>query len=261
MAVGLSPILVVGIVVVILVAGAVNGLAGFGFALVGTMALATAIDPATAVVFMIAPILAVNLSLLRDLSPSDLRTCGRRFTPLIVAALVGTVAGLVVLDSLPQGPLKVGLGVVSLGFVATTQKMVRVPGLDRAREGCFVESNPAMVGVGAVSGLLFGGTNVGVQLIAYLRSCDLSHSVFVGVVAMVFLGLNGVRIGAAGLLGLYPNATVVAASAAAALPAITGVAVGKRLRATVDETHRRTVVLAMLTVIGVRLVLGGLGVA
>ena len=59
MSLELAPELLAGITAVVLVAGAVNGLAGFGFALVGTMALATAIDPATAVVFMIAPILDV----------------------------------------------------------------------------------------------------------------------------------------------------------------------------------------------------------
>jgi len=239
----------------------VNGLAGFGFALVGTMALATAIDPATAVVFMIVPILGVNLSLVRDLSPGELRSCGRRFAPLLLAALVGTVVGLVVLDRVPQRPLKIGLGLVSLAFVASAQETVPVPGLDRAKAGCFVETTPAMVGVGAVSGLLFGGTNVGVQLIAYLRSCDLSHGVFVGVVAMVFLGLNGVRVGAAGLLGLYPSAGFAAASAVAAAPAVAGVAVGKRLRTVVSESRRRTVVLSLLTVIGVRLILGGFGIA
>jgi len=258
---GLAPELIAGIAVVVVVAGAVNGLAGFGFALVGTMALATVIDPATAVVFMIAPILGVNLSLVRDLSVDELRTCGRRFAPLVLAALAGTVAGLVVLDRVPQGPLKVGLGVVSLAFVLSAQETIPVPGLDRAKEGCFVETAPAMVGVGAVSGLLFGGTNVGVQLIAYLRSCDLSHGVFVGVVAMVFLGLNGVRIGAAGALGLYPSAAFAAASAVAAVPAVAGVAVGKRLRSSVAEAHRRAVVLTLLTLIGVRLVFGGLGIA
>ncbi|MCU4717030.1 sulfite exporter TauE/SafE family protein [Halapricum hydrolyticum] len=258
---GLPPELIAGIALVIVVAGAVNGLAGFGFALVGTMALATAIDPATAVVFMIAPILGVNLSLIRDLSLEDLRTCGRRFTPLILAALVGTVVGLVVLDRLPQGPLKVGLGAVSLAFVASAQRVVPVPGLDRAKEGCFVESIPGMIGVGAVSGLLFGGTNVGVQLIAYLRSCDLSHGVFVGVVAMVFLGLNAVRIGAAGALGLYPSLAIALASAVAVIPAVAGVAVGKRLRTSVGKRQRRAGVLGLLTLIGIRLILGGLGIA
>ncbi|WP_237560515.1 sulfite exporter TauE/SafE family protein [Halapricum salinum] len=247
--------------VVIVVAGAVNGLAGFGFALVGTMALATAIDPATAVVFMIAPILGVNLSLIRDLSVAELTTCGRRFAPLMLAALVGTLLGLVVLDRLPQAPLKVGLGVISLAFVISAQDTVPVPGLDRAKEGCFVESTPAMIGVGGVSGLLFGGTNVGVQLIAYLRSCDLSHGTFVGAVAMVFLGLNGVRIGAAGALGLYPSTAIALASAVAVLPAVAGVAAGKRLRSTVGECYRKMIVLGLLTAIGVRLVLGGLGIA
>jgi len=245
---------------VVFVADAVNGVAGFGFAIVGTMALATAVDPATAVVFMILPILSVNLSLVRELSVPQLRTCGRRFAPLVAAALVGTVVGLAVLDVVPTGPLRVGLGAVSLAFVANAQEAVPISGIERAKEGCFVESTPAMIGIGGVSGLLFGGTNVGVQLIAYVRSCDLSHGLFVGVVAMVFLGLNGIRVAAAGGLGMYPDATVFLASVAAAVPALVGVAVGKRLRGRVGETLRRRVVLGLLTLIGVRLVLGGLGV-
>ena len=252
--VALSPVLAGVVLVVVLVAGAVNGVAGFGFALVGTMALATVVEPTTAVVFMILPILSVNLSL------PELRTCGRRFAPLMGAALVGTVVGLVTLDIVPAAPLRVGLGAVSLAFVVNAQEAVTVPGLERAREGCFVESAPAMVGVGAASGLLFGGTNVGVQLIAYVRSCDLSHGLFVGVVAMVFLGLNGVRVLAAGALGMYPDATVFLASVGAALPAVAGVAVGKRFRGAIGERRRRRAVLGLLAIIGVRLVLGGLGV-
>jgi len=250
----------VGVCLVVLVAGAVNGVAGFGFALVGTMALATVADPATAVVFMIVPVLAVNLALVRDLSPGDLRTCGRRFAPLVLAALVGTVVGLVSLERAPSGPLKVGLGLVTLAFVATAQRVVRLPGLDRAKAGCFVDHPAAMVGVGGVSGLLFGGTNVGVQIVAYLRSCDLSHGVFVGVVAMVFVGLNGVRVAVAGALGLYPDAVTAVGSIGATVPAVAGVAVGTRLRSRVAERHRRAVVLSLLTVIGARLVLGGAGV-
>lgn len=256
----LSESLIVVLVLVVLLAGALNGVAGFGFAIVGTMALATMIDPAAAVVFMIFPILAVNLALVRDLTTQELRTCGQRFAPLILAALVGTVVGLVVLQRVPAAPLKVGLGLVSLAFVVSVQDVVTIPGLSRVKEGCFVESPLAMVGVGGVSGLLFGGTNVGVQLIAYLRSCDLSHGLFVGVVAMVFLGLNGVRVVAAGALGLYPDLAFVAASLAAAIPAVGGVIVGTRFRDRIGERQRRLLVLSLLTVIGVRLVWGGIGV-
>lgn len=261
MALAFAPGFAAAVAAVVLFAGAVNGVAGFGFAVVGTMALATVVDPATAVAFMILPILSVNLSLVRDLSVAQLRTCGRRFAPLVAAALVGTVAGMALLDRVPAAPLRIGLGAVSLAFVANAQRVVPLPGVGRVREGCFVETPAAMAGVGGLSGLLFGGTNVGVQLIAYVRSCDLSHDLFVGVVALVFLGLNAVRVGAAFLLGLYPDATTVAASTLAAVPAVAGVAAGKRLRGRVGERERRAVVLGLLALVGVRLVLGGLGVA
>lgn len=70
---GLTPIILVAIVLVVGIAGAINGIAGFGFALVGTLALATVIDPATAVVLMIIPILAVNASLARELTSEQFR--------------------------------------------------------------------------------------------------------------------------------------------------------------------------------------------
>lgn len=239
---------------VVLLAGTINGVAGFGFALVGTMVLASVISPAVAVVFMILPILSVNISLVRDLSPSELRSCADRFAPLLAAALVGTIIGMAVLNEIPERPLRAGLGVLSLGFVVSAQNVLPVPGRQTAEDRCFVESRPAMVGVGAVSGLLFGGTNIGVQLIAYLRSCDLSHATFVGVVAMVFLGLNMIRVGLAGVLGLYPDPTIVFASLGATIPAVVGVGIGKRLRSLVSQQLRRTAVLSLLTIVGLRLI-------
>jgi uncharacterized membrane protein YfcA len=257
----LSPTVATTIALVVLVAGAINGVAGFGFAVVGTMALATLVDPTTAVVFMIVPILSVNVSLVSDLSRTELRTCSARFWPLIAAALAGTVVGMAVLQRVPAAPLRVGLGVLTLGFVATAQRAVPAPiGIPFDGRGIGT-SRIGMVGVGGASGLLFGGTNVGVQLIAYLRSFDLSHGLFVGVVALVFLGLNGIRVAIAGAFGLYPSTAVAAASLAAVVPAAVGVAVGKRLRAIVGERPRRLVVLGLLTLVGVRLVAGGLGLA
>jgi len=260
MALALSVGSIAAIALVVAFAGAVNGVAGFGFAVVGTMALATTLDPAAAVVFMILPILAVNLALVGDLSREELRSCGSRFAPLLVAALVGTIVGMALLDRLPEAPLRILLGLVSLGFVATAQRAVTLPTLSRAKDRCFVETPLAMGAVGGVSGLLFGATNVGVQVVAFVRSCDLSHGLFVGVVALVFVGINGLRVVAAGALGLYPDVWLAGASLAAAIPAVVGVVVGKRLRGRVSERLRRTVVLGLLTVIGVRLVLGGAGV-
>lgn len=245
---------------VVIVAGATNGIAGFGFAVVGTMALATLLDPATAVVFMIVPILAVNVSLVRDLSRNELRTCSLRFGPLIAAALVGTVVGMAVLDRVPEAPLRAGLGLLTLGFVATAQRRVRLPRLLALGDSDFGKTKPGMVAIGGISGILFGGTNVGVQLIAYLRSFDLSHGLFVGVVALVFLGLNGLRVAIAGAFGLYPTLAIGLLSVVAALPAVVGVAVGKRLRGAISDRARRILVLGLLAVVGFRLLAGGLGI-
>lgn len=261
MVLGLSSTTVALLAGVVIVAGAVNGVAGFGFALVGTMTLATVVDPSTAVVVMLLPIVAVNLSLAGDLSRQEVRRCGRRFWPLLGAALVGTLIGLVLIDRIPAGPLRVGLGAVTIGFVATSQNLVALPPLGTVRDRCFVEAPAAMAGVGGVAGLLFGGTNVGVQFVAYLRGCDLRHDLFVGVVALLFLGLNGVRVVAAGLLGLYPDVGVFLASLTATVPGVAGVAVGRLVRGRVAEATRRAAVLMLLTVIGVRLVAGGLGLA
>lgn len=259
MALAYTATLVAIVVAVTVVAGAVNGVAGFGFALVGTMVMATVLDPAVAVVFMIVPILAVNVSLVGELSRSQLTTCGRRFAPLVAAALVGTVLGMVVLEQLPAGPIRGALGLVTLSFVASAQHVRPLPAFPGGDDGGSC-GTLYMLGFGGLSGVLFGGTNVGVQLVAYLRSLDLSHGLFVGVVAIVFVGLNAVRVGVAGVLGLYPSRLVFAASLAAAGPALVGVSVGKRLRERVGDRARRGAVLGLLTLVGVRLVLGGLGV-
>ena len=255
----LTPEFVAVVAAVVAISGAVNGVAGFGFAVVGTMGLASALDPALAVIFMIVPILAVNVSLLSEFSAAEIRRCSRRFAPLIVAATVGTIAGMVVLDSLPEAPLRIGLGLVSLAFVASAQRLVSLPVPERLAGSDIAATTPAMAAIGAVSGLLFGATNVGVQLVAYVRQYDFSHAVFVGVIALVFVGINGLRVGAAAVLGLYPDLTVVAASVLAAVPALAGVAVGKRLRGRASERLRRGVVLGLLTVIGLRLLVGGFG--
>ncbi len=255
----LTPSFLLAVAFVVVLAGAVNGIAGFGFAVVGTMALATVIDPAVAVAFMIVPILAVNVSLVRELDGDQVRSCGRRFGPLLVAATVGTVLGMVILDSLPEAPLRVGLGAVTLAFVAVSQRAVPLPALSSGSADSRIERPSWMAAIGGISGVLFGATNVGVQLVAYLRSRDLSHELFVGVVALVFLGVNGVRVVVAGTIGLYPDATTVALSVAAAVPAAGGVALGARLRPRLSEQLRRGLVLGLLTAIGIRLTLGGFG--
>ena len=255
----LTPTVVAVLVVVALLAGALTGIAGFGFALLGTAVAATLIDPARAVVLLVLPILGVNLSLITELGPGDARECVARFWPFLGAALLGTTVGMVALDLLPRSPLLLGLGVLTLGFVAN--RLGLLPGVETAADRCFAETTPAMIGLGAGAGLLFGATNVGVQFVAYVRSCDLRQQVFVGVLAMLFLGINGLRVASAAALGLYPSPEFVAVSAGLAAPAVVGSLVGSRLRPRISRRLVGRVVLGLLLVVGIRLVAAGAGAA
>lgn len=249
------------VLLTLLLAGVVTGIAGFGFALVGTMALATVVDPSVAVVLMIVPILATNVSLLGELEADAIRSCSRRFWPYVVATLVGTLVGMAALESIPADPLTITLGFVTLAYVGATQRAIPIPGRAALEDRCFVERPGMMVGLGTVSGVVFGATNVGVQVVAYVRSRDLEAGLFVGVLALVFVGINAVRVGAAVIFGLYPSLTVGVLSVALAILALAGVLAGRRVRPYLSKRTQRWGVLALLTLIGGRLLLGGFGIA
>jgi len=254
--VALDPSTVAGVAAVLFVGGLVAGVNGFGFAAVGTAALATWLDPRTAVIVMLLPLLAANLSLAAELRGDDLRGCTRRFWPYVLAAVVGAVAGMTILVRVPTRPLTVALGAFTLTYVAVSQRRLPVPGRAFVRRRCFAESTRAKVGLGVVSGALFGASNVGVQVVAYLRSRDLDRGTFVGVLASVFLGITTLRIGAAAWLGFY-RGDVAALSVVGVAPGLLGVVAGKRLRPAIADATKRTAALTLLTGLGLKLVSGG----
>jgi uncharacterized membrane protein YfcA len=248
---------VVWIVAAVLGGGFVASVTGFGFALVTTATLATVMDPADAVVVMIVPIVAANASLATELERTDLRSCVRRFWPYATAALVGTVLGMALLESVPDAPLSLALGLLTLGYVATNQPHVPVPLIAGIRRRCFTGHVAAKAGLGFVSGFVFGASNVGVQIVAYLDSLDLDRGTFVGVLASVLLGVGVVRIAVAGALGLYDGSPLLSLSVGGVIPGLVGVSAGRRVRRRVPERWRTAGVYALLVVVGAKLAHGG----
>lgn len=257
---GLALVTILLVFGVVAVGGLVKGLVGFGYAIASTAVLATLLSPTVAVTVMIVPTMAANLALLRELDREELSTCARRFAPFVLAAGLGTLVGMVFLEQVPARPLAIGLGVFTLVYVVLKQDRVTVPGETWLRDRCLVRGRAAAVGVGLVSGLVFGGSNVGVQVVAYLDALDLDRSTFVGVLSMVLVGLSVVRVGAAAGLGLYEGGGLLAVSLVAAVPGLVGVAVGERLRKRLSATVVETAVLVLLAVIAARLLSKGLGV-
>ena len=230
MVLGFSTDVLILIAIIVLFAGTVTGITGFGYALIGTVGSAAVLGPQQAVVLMIIPVFVSNIPLLRELNRKQLLTCGRRFTSFIAAAAVGTVVGMAILEWIPTALLTFGLGVFTLGYVAFTQDTVSMPGKGHVTSNYFEQHASVQLGIGFGSGLIFGASNVGVSMVAYLDSLNLRRSIFVGVLALIFLGISSIRVGAAWMLDLYGTGALVWLSLGAAIVGLVGVESGQRIR-------------------------------
>jgi len=259
---GLGPVTVATVSAVVFLGGLVKGTAGFGYAIVSTAVLATLFSPTVAVVVMILPMLVGNLRLVGELDRGAIPGCLARFWPYILGAAAGTLAGMALLGRIPRPVLALGLGLFTLAYVATSQPWVALPGERLVRDRCFRSGTAAKLGVGLVSGAVFGATNAAVQIVAYLDSLDLDRGTFVGVLAMILVGISLLRLAAAWGLGLFgaggtAPATLFGLSAFAAVPGLVGVAAGQRLRRRLAERTVTAGALLLLAVIGLKLLVDG----
>jgi uncharacterized membrane protein YfcA len=242
---------------IVLFGGLVKGTVGFGYAIASTAVLATMVDPLVAVTVIIVPTLAANLTLLRSLDAAGLRSCLVRFSPFLVAAVGGTFLGMALLGRVDTRPLTTALGGFTLAYATFKQDVFVLPGESRLRAYCFRPGTGVKLGYGAVAGLIFGASNVAVQVVAYLDGLDLDRSTFVGVLAMMLVGVSTVRVGAAAALGLYGSTDLFALSLVAVVPGLFGVALGGRLRERLPERVVELGVVVLLAAIGLRLLAKG----
>lgn len=249
------------ITVVVLFGGLVTGITGFGYALVSTTTLAMLFDPQSAVVLMIIPALVANVPLLRELSHEKLKHCIRHLWAFIVAATIGTLVGMVLFRRIPTDGLTLALGVITLGYVAVSQNALSVQ-----RQHPFHESelDPRIhafsrLGIGLGGGLVFGASNIGIPLVAYLDSLDLERATFVGVVALIFLGVSTARVGTAWGLGLYGAGPLLWLSLGASIAGVIGVVSGEHVRHLLPDRYVGIGVQLLLVIIGLRLTFSGVG--
>jgi uncharacterized membrane protein YfcA len=258
---GVSTVVLVAIGIVLFCGGTVKGAAGFGYGMVSLSLLTVVVDPQVAVVLMIVPPIAANLDLVRELGRDDVKRCGQRFSLFIVGAIGGTLLGMALLTRLPTAALTFVIGLIVLTYVLFRQEAIALP-LPRTEHlglRYFRPSESTKAGFGFVGGVVFGGASLAVLMVTYLDSLKLERSLFVGTVAMILLGISTVRIGTAWVLGLYGSAALLVLSAGAAVPGVLGVATGAHVRHKLPEQYVETGVHLLLTVAGLKLTLGGLG--
>jgi uncharacterized protein len=203
-----------------LVGASIQAATGFGFALVLSPALFAVLDPTEAVATLLALGLALSiLVLIEDGGHAD----WRRLTPMLLAALPGLVAGLVLLAVLSKEALQIAVGVAVIGAAALQLSARRAAG---GRPRARVElPGAAGLGAGFLSGALTTSISVsGPPIVLWLEAHGIGPSEFRASLAASFLALN--LIGWAMLIAAEGSPSV---DAAVVLPLLGVVLIGYAL--------------------------------
>jgi uncharacterized membrane protein YfcA len=173
-------------VVVAIVAGAVKGMIGFGYALIATPIFATVIDPTLAVVVLAIPPWMLNVF---QIGETDTGLAFVREEWLLLAlAVVGSVVGVVFLAEFSAGPIVPFLiGLVIFGYVVfqVVQNFVTV----REAHHPFALST-----AGFLEGFLLAVANLGPLLPAYFHTFERDVERYIGGLSMVLATIFTVRI-------------------------------------------------------------------
>lgn len=234
----------------VLLGGFVKGLSGFGYALVSTMLIASFFPATQAISFLIIPLAAIQFGLVAELESGEVRTCLNNFEIYIGSITGGTILGFYAVSLMPSNIVKTFLGVLTLIFVASRMDVISLPS-DIIRRKCFRRSSYVQAPLGVVSGLIFGSTNIGVQIVAYLKSMGLRESKFIGLLALVMMPVSVLRIPIVISSGVSPR--LLAVSIAAAPVGILSAKMGFEVRQHIHNRYTHYFTLALLIAISANL--------
>lgn len=236
-----------------LVGASVQSATGFGFALILSPAMLALLEPSEAVSALLVLGFALNVLLLFG-DGGELRAVRwRAVAPMLIAALPGLGAGLLLLATIskPALQLAVGLAVVSAAIVQARGVPVQSSAGGREptlRSAC---------AVGLASGALTTSTTVsGPPIVLWLQSHGVAPAELRASLAVSFLGLSvagGALLAARGVLAVEP-AVVVPLLAVTAL----GHLLGARALRALAAPRFRSAVLALVLAAGVASLVAGI---
>ena len=233
----LSLLTIVWSALVLVLAGVIKGIIGFGLPVVSIPLLALAMPVPQAVTLMPIPILLSNVW--QAFHGSHFTRALKRFWPLLLSMSIGTVIGAKILVAVEARVLYalIGLVVVLFSLTSYLQPQLRI----HARDERWLGTVAGLIG-GVMGGL---STIYGPPLIMFLVALHLHKDEFVGTIA---------ALGAFDIMGQ----SELILSTLATIPLLVGMAVGQLLRARIAQERFRHALLAMLSLLGCGLVLRSL---
>lgn len=235
-----------------LAASCVQATIGIGFALMLTPVMFAVLSPIGAIVTVTALGLELNLLVLLAERRRP-RVVWRELVPILVAAIPGTVLGVLLLHALSKPVLQVAVGVALIAAVGLLAWRGRAQALTEAR------GPGTQLAVGFTSGVLGTATGVsGPPLALWLSSGSLTPAEIRDSLSALFLVIG--VIGFVSLVPLLGSAHLrVGLIAAGLVCVIAGHAVGRRAFARLHPARFRPLLLLIILGAGVASVIGGAG--
>jgi uncharacterized membrane protein YfcA len=235
----LGPVELVVLVAGLAVAGLAKGISGMGLPLIATPILAGVFGPRMAVTIVTIPIFAANSLLLVQ----GFRSRGllRGLRPLIVASVIGTAIGTLLLAQLDQRTFAVLIAAMVVVFLARGDRLLGDdPAALRARV-----LGPLVCFVG---GVLQGTTSIASPLVgSYFHAQRMPPADFVFVLAAIFELNSIVQLVGYSLQGLY-TPEIVALGLVGLVPTLLALAVGIYARGRLDPALFRRIIVALLVI-------------
>jgi hypothetical protein len=229
-----------------LLAGLVKGVVGMGLPTVAMGLLSLVLPPVEAAAILVVPSLVTNVWQL--LAGPHVGALARRLWPMMLAIVVGTLAGAGVLAGNVAGLAKVGLGVALLLYAGLGLSGLRWS-VTPKREGWL---DPL---IGVATGLVTGATGVFViPAVPYLQAIGLEKDELIQALGLSFtVSTVALALGLLGAGAWHMQAAWI--SLLALVPALVGMQVGQWLRQRIAAATFRRVFFAGLLLLGVTLAL------
>jgi uncharacterized membrane protein YfcA len=194
---------------------------------------------------MIIPLMAIQLEILSELQKQEIKTCTKNFEFYILALLTGTLAGFYLISFIPESLVKIFLGVLTFAFAVSATGRIDIR-IEKLKKKCFRRSSKLQLPLGLFSGIIFGATNIGVQIVAYLKTINIKRRKFVGLLALIMIPVSGLRIPL--LLNRFPITLLSISMPAVPLGVICAKLGGKLADKVSDKSIQRFSILLMLLI-------------
>ena len=237
-------LIVLAIIAVILFAGLIHGTLGLGFPMVATPMLATMMDVRSAILITLLPTMAVNIASIANNKSSLAST--RPFLPLVLFALLGSIAGASILAVTDPAPFRIVLAALILLYLWNG---IRIP-----QQWLMSNSLLAMAIFGLLAGLSAGTTNVMVAiLIIYFMSMETPRSTLVPALNSCFLVGKMSQIVVLAIAGLV-SARLMLETAPLAVAAVIALLLGQRLQPRIQVNTYQAILRKLLLLLAIVLI-------